>query len=130
MVRHGVENMAHQRFVPSWNPNSSRIYKIYMGISVSSVERDCGPLHQAFGVQGRVACTIDAFSLVGAGRNLRQERGGVSDAGSLGAGRCTVGSTICCGLGREGAGGCSGASNRDGNADPAERFWFASFPRL
>ena len=82
--------MPHQRFVSSWNPKtvpteifsqvsdlrysllegSSEIHKIHLEISVGSVERDRGQLHQALGVRGRVAFTIDVFSLTGAGQNL------------------------------------------------------------
>ena len=90
MVRHGVENIAHQRFVPPWNPKTilteifsqvvdlryspleknSKINEIHPGISVSNVERDRGQLHQTLGVQGRGAFTINVFSLAGTGEKL------------------------------------------------------------
>ena len=82
--------MPHQRLVPSRNPKivlteilsqvsdlrhsllerSCETHKARLEISVSNVERDRGQLHQALGVQERVAFTIGVFSVAGAGRNL------------------------------------------------------------
>ena len=134
--------MPHQRFELSRDPKlglteilkvshlrhnllagSSIVHKIHLGISVSNVERDRGQLHQALGVQGRVAIAKPL------GRDETSDKGveEVSDAGSLGAGGCTVGSARSW---RKGSGSCSGAGDWDEEADSAELSSFFSFLRL